>query len=213
MQLRCPQCLGALVTTDGQTARCSIHGGEYKILFNRETLKVMENVPLIPSPGTEVSPPASAAVQAMKCVQHSAVAATQQCCSCGAYMCATCDFTLPNGMHLCPACATRPQTGLGERRKRSMIWSYVCAGGATLGFVLFLVVCGMRSGRSKVDEELIGVMATFVILIPSIVGLGMGLGTIDRRYNNPVSLWAATIWNGVILGTFLLMCIAGLMMK
>src|SRR6188508_2412760 len=39
-----------------------------------------------------------------RCVQHQNVTATQICKVCGAFMCATCDFTLTGGVHVCPAC-------------------------------------------------------------------------------------------------------------
>src|SRR5215475_2051895 len=38
------------------------------------------------------------------CVQHSKIQATEQCKRCGAFMCATCDFAFPGGVHLCPIC-------------------------------------------------------------------------------------------------------------
>ena len=31
----CPECMGTLVTPDGVTATCTVHGGEYRILFAR----------------------------------------------------------------------------------------------------------------------------------------------------------------------------------
>ena len=38
MELLCPECLGPLVTRDGRTATCTLHGGEYRILFLRGQL-------------------------------------------------------------------------------------------------------------------------------------------------------------------------------
>jgi len=40
-----------------------------------------------------------------------------------------------------------------------------------------------------------------------------GFGTIDRQLNNPISLWIAAIWNGVLALGFVLMMIVGLMMR
>src|SRR5581483_9350020 len=133
------------------------------------------------------------------------------CQSCGAYMCATCDFALPNGLHFCPTCATKPQAALGPKRRRAMIWSFVCAGGASAAFIISLAYAGLHPPHSQVDEQALGVMMMFTTLVPAIIGLGVGLGAIDRRHRNPVSLWAATIWNGVITAIFLLLCVVGVM--
>jgi hypothetical protein len=87
----------------------------------------------------------------------------------------------------------------------------VLAAGATLGIILIIGSAALHPVKSKEDEQLLGVLFTLTVMLPSIIGLGIGLGAIDRRYKNPASLWAAAIWNGVILGVFLLLCIVGLM--
>ena len=35
MDMLCPECMGSLVSSDGQTAVCSTHGGRYQVLFSR----------------------------------------------------------------------------------------------------------------------------------------------------------------------------------
>jgi hypothetical protein len=225
MEMLCPQCMGSLVSSDGRSARCTVHGGQFTILFNRDAAPTMENppenspaTPAAPSAGPPVPPPLPTAAQmlaahppaTMRCVQHPSLPATQQCQSCGAYMCDTCDFALPNGLHLCPACATKPQTALGPKRKKAMIWSFVCAAGASAGFVLTLVYAGLHPPKTALEQQAIGTIMLFVTLVPAIVGFGFGLGAIDRRYRNPISLWIAAGWNAVIIATFLLMCIVGL---
>lgn len=123
-------------------------------------------------------------------------------------MCATCDFELPNGIHLCPPCATRPQSTLGPKRKRAMIWSYVCAGGATLGFIISMIIA-THGVKTYADQQAIGVMMMLIVMVPGVTGLGLGFGAIDRRLSNPGILWAATIWNGVIVAGLLLLSIIG----
>lgn len=236
MELLCPVCMGTLVSRDGRTARCTVHGGEFTILFLREPLKVMEspaeNLPVIsPVPtapeatvdgaaadGTPALPPAVPVVPpavperypGMRCVQHPALAATRQCQMCGAYMCDTCDFAFPDGVHLCPACATRPQTALGPKRRRALIWSYVCAGGGSVFFVSFLATFALHPVHTQAEQQGVGTAMMLFVLGPAIGGLGCGLGAIDRRHRNPVSLWIATCWNGVIIAVFLLLTIIGL---
>lgn len=126
-------------------------------------------------------------------------------------MCATCDFALDGGLHLCPSCATKPRTTLGKKRKSARMWSFILAIGSTVGFIVATVIAGMRNTGTEVDAQMIGVLFSVFVLVPSICGLGIGLGAIDRRYSNPGSLWAAVIWNGIVLGGFLLLSVIGLM--
>ncbi len=222
MELLCPECMGALAVRDGQSARCTVHGGEFRVLFVRAPRPVvpMENQTSDsnqPRPlATDLSPPptvdsllAAHPPVGMRCVQHPAVLATQQCQSCGAYMCATCDFALPGGMHLCPACATKPQTGLSAKRKHALIASFAIAVWCTVGMGMLLA--GTFTGYVKTpgDRQVLGVLLSLTLLLPSIVGLALGLGSIDRRLANPQALWIATIWNGLILAAFLLLCVIG----
>lgn len=226
MELICPECMGTVQSGDGRAARCTVHGGEFKILFLREPVAPPPGavMPVMPAAtveagamamSTEGAPPAPPVVSGvprpseMRCVQHPGVAATQQCQMCGAYMCATCDFALPDGRHLCPPCATKPQPALGPKRKKAMIWSFVCAAAGTLGFVASLGYAATVGVETEAEQNALGVVMMLVVLVPSIAGVGVGLGAIDRRYRNPPSLWAATIWNGVLLGIFVLMTIIG----
>jgi len=124
-------------------------------------------------------------------------------------MCATCDFALPGGIHLCPACATKPQATLGAKRKVVLVWSLVLAVWCTIG--LALVFLGAFAGN-KNNEEALGVLLVLIVLIPAMVGMSLGMGAIDRRLTNPHILWVATIWNGVIIVIFILLCIIGLFM-
>lgn len=232
MELFCPVCQGTLVLADSQVARCPTHGGEFKVLFRREStpvpvaqpmpVVVPPPLPVAAAPTPEVAdqtvatpePPKilPARFVGMRCVQHPAVQATEQCQACGAYMCATCDFALASGIHLCPTCATKPQTTLSKKRRNSMIWSYVCALGGSVAFVLTMA-SSVRAqiNHSAVDTQIIGLAFTFFVFIPGVVGLGLGFGSIDRRYRNPISLWGATIWNGLLVGIFLLLAILGTM--
>lgn len=156
-------------------------------------------------------PPASVAGQ--KCVQHPNSRATQQCKLCGGYMCATCDFVLAGNIHLCPACAAKPQTALSPKRKRLLYGAFALAVWSTVG--LACLVCGVFAGvhRSAADQQLLGTMLMLFVLGPALVGLGLALSTRDRRLANPPTLWIALVWNALIVGSFVLLTIIGLMMK
>jgi hypothetical protein len=212
-----------LTVTSPTTARCSIDHREYQILFSREPVTVPE--PRIPTPppivaeGTtavaaEPPPPLLAppplALVGMRCVQHRNVQATQQCTACGAYVCDTCDFAFPDGTHLCPACATKPVADLTPKQRNAMIWSYVCAAGATVGFV-----GGMAMARTAVKNrdqsslQVIGVVFLFFVLLPAVIGLSVGLSSRDRNRSATWSLRGAIIWNSAMLAIFLLLTIVG----
>ena len=257
--------MGTLEAGPAGVARCTVHGGEYKILFWREDAPPVlppvlaapaagagscvnhSNLPAIflcrrcgaaicelcafpqddgsrlcPACATVLSPePASRrgisavalAVQDRKCPQHPNVAAVQVCQICGTPMCATCDFLLPGNMHVCPTCATKPHTSLSPKRKRMLIGSFALAGWCTLVMAALMGGLFRSMAESKADEEAFGLLLTFILLIPSIVGTALGVGSMDRRLSNTFAMWIATIWNGIILGGFILLMIVGMMMK
>ncbi|HEX7375547.1 MAG TPA: hypothetical protein VF278_00465 [Pirellulales bacterium] len=109
MQLLCPECLGPLATTDGRTARCTLHGGTYRILFWRQAPRT----PPQPMPGTmpvvnrlplDASPYASPAAEVRGCPRHPSVDAPFTCAGCMTPMCQTCSFLRPDGRRFCPDC-------------------------------------------------------------------------------------------------------------
>jgi hypothetical protein len=260
----CPECLGTVETSDGKTAQCKTHGGEFQVLFSH--WRPADVPPLIPAgmafalaPGamcaqhTKVSavnvcadcgiamcetctfdgadgsrlcanckirrgsvialeaPPAIP--EDARCVQHRSVAATLQCKLCGSYMCATCDFELPGNLHVCPPCATSPRTALSPRRKVMMWGSFGFAILATVGMGVLMSGALAGMAEDKVGEQVLGILFSLFVLVPSVVGMGMGLSAIDRRLSNPISLWVATIWNIVLVCAFVLLCIVGIFMK
>jgi hypothetical protein len=222
MEMVCPECLGTLETSDGRSARCTTHGGEFQILFSRWRPATVP--PLLGAgPALTVGQPAVAEPPLLAdlppaipvgvhCVQHPAVAATSQCKLCGAFMCATCDFTLPGNLHVCPSCATAPRTEMSPRRKRFMWGAYGFAIFATLG--LGLLMSGVFAGmaETKGGESALGILISLLVLVPAIVGMGMGFSAIDRRLANPMALWIATIWNIILIVAYVLLCVVGLFM-
>ncbi len=209
MEPLCPECMGPLSVDESGTARCSIHGGTYRILF------LKERVPLAAPPvladavaGAPVAGPAH--FQGMTCVQHPTVPATAKCQLCGAYMCPTCDFVLPGDAHFCPSCATNPQPTLSPKRRRARAWAFALAGWSTLGMVAIFTGAFARAAGDRETAGLIGTLMLFGILVPSIVGMSLAIGARDRRWPNPMSLTAAIIWNAVIVGIFFLLMIIGM---
>lgn len=214
MKALCPDCMGALTIDGAGTARCTVHGGTYRVLFNRipsAEEPVPPQIPLdalagIPPVGT--TPGGFSPHSGKHCVQHPHLPATRQCQACGAFMCETCDFVLPGGMHLCPPCATKPQTELSGKRKANRGWSYGLAAFSTLSMGL-----SFASAAQGGDMNAIGLAFMLFVMVPAIIGLALGLGAIDRRLSNPMSLWLAAAWNGLIVGLVLLLSIIGTMQE
>jgi hypothetical protein len=125
-------------------------------------------------------------------------------------VCQTCDFSFPGNIHLCPKCATEPQKGLKGKRKAYLIWSYILAGWSTLATIFFLGGGAAGMGE-EAGAEGIGLMMTFFMLIPAIIGMALGSSAMERR-SKPISVWVATLWNGLIVALFILLCIVGLSM-
>lgn len=65
--------------------------------------------------------------------------------------------------------------------------------------------------NNKEDQELLGLFMMLLLLVPSIIGVALGVSSMDRRLPNSIAMWIATVWNGVILGGFILLMIVGMM--
>ncbi len=95
-------------------------------------------------------------VHLLKCIQHPKVAAARVCRVCGAPMCATCDFSLPSGLHLCPRCVVAPPKRIARSRKVLVIMAYALAVWGTVA------LAGFTSGalgallKTKPDRATVG---------------------------------------------------------
>ena len=145
------------------------------------------------------------------CQQHPTVAAVVRCTRCTAPLCPTCDFAYPGGTHFCPSCATSARPGLSKRRRRLVIGALALAAWATCGLVLLLSGVFAEMIESE-GEDVVGAILSFLIFVPTLIGVGLGLGSLDRRLGNPLIVWVGAIWNGVLLAIWLLLVVIGLMM-
>jgi len=258
MEMFCPDCMGPLSPVTEATAKCTLHGGVYRMLFVRSQAPLVD----APGPGNDapvgtrcahhpevvarfscsrcrsplcancvfpqpdgtmrcpgcatgsvlgLSTPLKSAVAAgVTCPRHPGVPAVERCANCGTPTCPTCDFAFPGDLHFCPQCATSPGATLSDKRKRSALWSLALAGWSTVAFVGFLIVASFT--QSKEGQDALGVALTITVLIPSVIGVAMGLGALERRQANPFWVWAAALWNGLLLGGFILLSIIGTLM-
>jgi len=126
-------------------------------------------------------------------------------------MCDTCKFELPGGIQICPSCATTPRTTLSPKRKKMLIGSYALAAWCTLVMGALFAGVFQAMGKDKAAEQALGILLMFILLGPAIVGVALGVGVMDRRLPNTMAMWIATVWNGLILGGFILLMIVGIL--
>ena len=130
------------------------------------------------------------------------------CNKCKTPICATCDFTFPNDLHICPKCAENNEIVISPKRKKSVIWSFVCAAGALILFVVFLVA--VQGIRSESELEVFSMLFGTLIIAASATGVALGIGAMDKRLGNTPSMWIAAVCNMIVLGAMLLLCLVGL---
>lgn len=218
MKMVCPDCLGPLVSADGKTARCTLHGGQYQVLF--VVGDPVAAPPPLPAPVERtvpaeadtiaLAPPAPVAAggpPARPCAFHASNPATATCHMCGLPVCPTCAFVFPTGLCCCPACATKPPEVSGKR-KTLMVWAYILAVWSVAAFVgIILFAAGSATSRS--EEEALGVMISLLVFVPSLVGVGLGFSAIERRGTNSMWMWGAVVLNCIVLAVFILLSIVG----
>jgi len=146
---------------------------------------------------------------ARQCQQHPESNAVALCKSCQAPICATCDFVFPNGVHLCPECATSDKpSALSSGRKTMVVWAMLCAGFTTIMTVLSFFGAFERFAAQEPGQTILGT----VIMLPLIAGLALAISSLDSRAGNPLLVWINLIWNIVMTVVWLLLTVIGLTM-
>jgi len=135
----------------------------------------------------------------VRCVQHPHLQALNKCLSCGAFMCQTCTFDAPGGSTICPECAVEPKIPFNANRKKNLVGSYICAVWCTL--VLIAMSFGMYRNMARDPDNLtaLNLLITVTLVVPSLVGLGMGVSTMGRRIPTSIAAWIAIIWNALFV--------------
>jgi hypothetical protein len=74
-----------------------------------------------------------------------------------------------------------------------------------------VMLSGVLAGtvRTKSDQMALGMVIGLFVFIPSIVGTAMAVSAYDRRLSNPASVWAAIVWNSILLAIYLLLILVG----
>ena len=90
-----------------------------------------------------------------------------------------------------------------------MIWTYILA---VWGTIALVVLFAAGTVATELETEALGMALSILGFLPTIIGLGLGIASFDRRLGNPSAVWIGTIWNIVNLAVWLLLIIAGLFM-
>ena len=168
-----------------------------------------------PPPLTLTPPPAVLAMPVPAgtgCIQHGTVAAVTSCHLCGAGCCATCAFLFPGTygpVHLCPRCAVSAHTRITPRRKKFLVASFVLAGWSTIFMGVLLSGALATLFSSRENAFALGIFLLVVMYGPAIAGTALGFGILRKDAPNPMSIWAAALWNALLLGAMVLLSIVG----
>jgi hypothetical protein len=85
---------------------------------------------------------------------------------------------------------------------------------AVWGAVAFIGILTLNMGMESQEElELLGILYWFLVMIPGIVGLLLGISVLKREARTPRSLWVGVVGNSVIIFLILLMSVVGLFME
>ena len=210
MELLCPECLGELTTSDGRTARCTTHGGQYQILFCRAAPeaenRASDGETILAGVAGDPPPPAGMGVP---CTNHPEIGAVHRCLTCGAPICGTCAFKFPGAVVVCPACAASPKSTFSPKRRNYLVASFVCAALATA--FMAAVFAGAFAGtvHNESDAEALGMLMMVVILGTTIPGIALAVSARPPGRPAPLAVWVASIWNIAMLAGWLLLCLIG----
>jgi hypothetical protein len=148
---------------------------------------------------------------AAQCADHPDNPAVSRCRLCGKAICATCDFDLPGGVHLCPSCVETSQTAPAEISPKRKKMTYLALGFAAWSTVMLVLMFG-GAFNSFFTEDAAGKLADLVItnltLWPLLLGAALSIGAMDRRLRSTAAMKVALWWNGILGGLFLLFIIA-----
>lgn len=166
--------------------------------------------PASPAPGLDAitAPREESLAPNTMCVNHGAVAATHRCRYCLVAICTTCAFAFPDGVYLCPKCATETPAEVTAQKRTFMRFAYASAITATLA-----IAGGITAGAAGfTSPELDGVLGLIMLLA---VGAAVILSNIarTRRQKASFALRIALIWSWVLAGLMVLFMIFGLASK
>ena len=148
-------------------------------------------------------------VPAANCADHPDVPSVARCRLCAKAVCATCDFALPGGVHLCPTCVENSASSEEVSPKRKRL-SYIAIALATWSTILFVLMFAGAFNSLFTDDaagNAADLLITNLTLWPLLVGTGLSMSAIDKRLKNTGVMKLAAWWNGILGGIFLFIVI------
>src|SRR5262249_42277069 len=100
MEMICPECMGPLRAATAATAKCTLHGGIYRMLFVRAVAFAPPPAPPATAP---LADPTATTAAAATCGRHPDLEAPFTCSRCAKAVCKTCVFPQPTRAFPCPA--------------------------------------------------------------------------------------------------------------
>ena len=89
-----------------------------------------------------------------------------------------------------------------------LIASFALAGAAT--FLLIVMILGFAGHFISRESAMLAGIIIISVAVCSVIGTGLGFGTINRQLANPISLWIAALWNGLLAGAMMLLLLIGI---
>lgn len=98
---------------------------------------------------------------------------------------------------------------MSSKRKALVGWALGMAAWSTIGMVLMFSGMLAREFTNEKDLQAFGVLIGALVGLPSLIGGGLGISSLDRRLGNPPIVWVTAIWNILLLSVWLLLVIIG----
>jgi B-box zinc finger len=142
------------------------------------------------------------------CVDHPEMPAVVRCKLCAKAICATCDFALPGGVHLCPSCIeSQSSDEISPKRKKKTYIALALASWSTILFAMLFTGVFKSLLMADAGGKAADAVITNLILWPLLIGTGLSLGALDKKLRNTGLMRAVAWWNSILAGIFLLMIV------
>jgi hypothetical protein len=163
-----------------------------------------------PAPGSAPTPMLRRRTAAVGiCADHPGVEAVARCRVCAKGVCATCDFALPGGVHVCPRCVESDSTSdVSPKRKKLTYIALALAVWSTILTVLMFSGAFKSLFTDDAGGKAADLILTNITLWPLLIGTGLSMSALDKKLKNTGLMKAVAWWNGVLGGVFLLIVIA-----
>lgn len=148
--------------------------------------------------------------EAGKCFDHPENDSVASCRLCAKRICATCDFALPGGVHLCPVCVENSQSSdeVSPKRKKLAYIALACAIWSTILFVLMFAGAFNELFTDDAAGKGADLIITNLTLWPLLIGTGLAMSANERRLKRTGLMKLVLWWNGVLGAIFLLIVVA-----